>query len=84
MTDEDFTSEDLTTKLDDTLVDLRALAKFAICVSEICNRDDFGMLKGEFNTLFYMMVDKVDACSDASEGLAFLARETACAAAPAG
>lgn len=75
MTDEDFNTQDLNIRLDDTLVDLRALAKFAICVSEICTREDFGMLQGEFNTLFHMMVDKVDTCSDASDGIAFLARQ---------
>ncbi|MET3601057.1 hypothetical protein [Martelella mangrovi] len=77
MTDyiENETSEDILARLDNSLVNLRALAKIVLYVSESCNGNDFKMLKGEMNTMFYMMIDNVDDCSDASESLALAARE---------
>ncbi|WP_319519714.1 hypothetical protein [uncultured Martelella sp.] len=77
MTDyiENETSEDILARLDNSLVNLRALAKIVLYVSESCDGDDFKMMKSELNTMFYMMIDNVDDCSDASEGLALAARE---------
>lgn len=60
-------NDDLLSKLDDTLVDLRAMITIVLYTSEAGPSDEFLRLKGELNSMFYMMMDKVEACERVSE-----------------
>ncbi|MGQ4812343.1 hypothetical protein [Agrobacterium vitis] len=48
--------------LEDKLVDLRALIRLGITVSEHADADAIAGMVSELNTLFWMMLDKVEAC----------------------
>lgn len=49
--------------MEDKLVDLRALIKLGITVSEHVEPEEIARLVSELNTLFYLMLDKVDAAA---------------------
>ncbi|MFN7010033.1 MAG: hypothetical protein ACK4PN_08370 [Allorhizobium sp.] len=49
--------------MENTLVDLRALIKLGLTVSEHVEPDELSRLAGELHTLFYLMLDKVEAAA---------------------
>lgn len=55
-------TDELLHKLEDTLVDLKALVTVVVYISEAGPDDEFLRLKNQLNTMYYMMMDKVDAC----------------------
>ncbi|BCH59203.1 hypothetical protein RvVAR0630_18270 [Agrobacterium vitis] len=49
--------------MEDKLVDLRAMIRLGLTLTEHVDQQTLGKLLGELNTLFYLLQDKVDACA---------------------
>lgn len=63
---------DLLFKLEDTLVDLRALVSLALFAVEHADAETFAQQKSTFCTTLYLMQEKLAAC-DATHRALFLA-----------
>ena len=53
--------------VEDTLVDLKALAKFGLHAVESSEPSEFAAMKSEFCTLFYLLIDKIESAAKANE-----------------
>ena len=53
--------------VEDTLVDMKALVKFGLHAVESSEPSEFAAMKNEFCTLFYLMIDKIEAAAKANE-----------------
>ncbi|MUO96640.1 hypothetical protein GOZ78_03655 [Agrobacterium vitis] len=68
---------DESSRIEDTMFDMKAMLRFGLHMTESCTEEEFGQYRNDWCTLMYLLLDKIKTINDANDHLMAAARKTA-------